>query len=328
MYYGATMKFERERGSTFIAGRVGAGALASTAAAMALLTLIDAPLAHAVSTTKANAGSCTVANDEAIADLFRRWNLALASLDSSRVAALYWPDAVLLPTVSNVPRTDTASIKDYFVHFLQKFPRGQIVKRVTHHGCNASIDAGLYDFSVMDSSGNASVVSARYTFVYTYRDGTWKIQQHHSSAMPEPVDANASVNTRDIAHSDTPRADATPPAMKGATSGAPETASSESVSTGVTRARILLESASRSATSYLTVEQRRKVGRETVGLKVCATNIEAGRSFEISDAAPQSEANEAALAWARAARWRVTGTPSVDDPVCAQVVVRFTDAGT
>lgn len=325
------MKFERGRGSTVIAGSVGAGVIASAAAAITVFALIDAPVAKAASTAKASAGSCTVANDEAVADLFRRWNLALASLDSSRVAALYWSDAVLLPTVSNVPRTDTASIKDYFVHFLQRFPRGQIVKRITHHGCNVSIDTGLYDFSVMDSSGNASVISARYTFVYTYRDGVWKIQHHHSSAMPEPVDANASVNTRDTAHGahgDTRRADAIPPAMKGATPSAPETASSESVSTGATRARILLESASRSATSYLTVEQRRKVGRETVGLKVCATSVEAGRSFEISDAAPQTEANEAALAWARAARWRVTGTPSVDDPVCAQVVVRFTDAGT
>lgn len=326
------MKFGRKRGSAFIAGRVGAGVLASITAAItaaiALFAVINAPIANAASTAKANASSCTVANDEALADLFRRWNLALASLDSSRVAALYWPDAVLLPTVSNVPRTDTASIKDYFVHFLQKFPRGQIVKRVTHHGCNASIDAGLYDFSVMDSSGNASVVSARYTFIYTYRDGTWKIQHHHSSALPEPTSLRATADSNAATHAEVGHESVKPAVVTGDKPTAAATAMSESSASGATRARILLDSAPRSATSYLNVEQRRKVGRETVGLKVCATSVEAGRSFEISDAAPQSEANEAALSWARAARWRVTGAPSVDDPVCAQVVVRFTDAGT
>ena len=43
--------------------------------------------------------ACVFSTDEAVADLFRKWNLALASLDSAKVAALYWPNAVLLPTV-------------------------------------------------------------------------------------------------------------------------------------------------------------------------------------------------------------------------------------
>jgi uncharacterized protein (TIGR02246 family) len=38
---------------------------------------------------------------EAIAGLFDRWNEALATLNPATVADMYWPDAVLLPTVSN-----------------------------------------------------------------------------------------------------------------------------------------------------------------------------------------------------------------------------------
>ena len=30
-------------------------------------------------------------------------------------------------------------------------------------------------------------VKGRYSFVYVYEDGEWKISHHHSSVMPEPI---------------------------------------------------------------------------------------------------------------------------------------------
>lgn len=297
---------------------------ALTAALLAMLISVSADDADARTTATPAAtagGSCVVATDEAVAELFRKWNLALASLDSARVTALYWPNAVLLPTVSNVPRTDAASITDYFDHFLKKFPRGTVVKRVTHHGCNVSVDAGLYDFSVMDPAGNASTVSARYTFVYAYRNGEWKIQHHHSSAMPEPVGSTAKGDHDEPSHDS---------AHDGAAQNEASTAEKKSARVAETsgeRLRIQLESTTRTPSSFLNAEQRRKVGRETVGLKVCAASRDGERSFEISDAAPHAEANDAAVAWAKASRWSVTGNPSAERPACAQVVVRFTDMG-
>lgn len=258
----------------------------------------------------ASGGPCVMATDQAVADLFRSWNLALASKDSAKVAALYWPNAVLLPTVSNIPRTDTASITEYFDHFLQKSPRGTIVRRMTQHYCGVSIDAGLYEFSVMDSAGNASTVAARYTYVYSYRDGVWKIQHHHSSAMPEPV-------------AKTP--DASPASHTDAQAAARAEAPSEAGSAAMLR--IELESASRTPSSKLTAEQRRKVGRETVGLKVCAASQKRDRSFEVSDPAPYPEVNEAAVAWAKDATWSVSGAPTAETPACTQIVVRFADTG-
>ena len=44
----------------------------------------------------------------------------MATEDPDAVAKRYSSNAVLLPTVSDVPRTDYDLIKDYFVNFLQK----------------------------------------------------------------------------------------------------------------------------------------------------------------------------------------------------------------
>ena len=147
-----------------------------------LAALLISPVTEILAAEARPAEQCTRATNDSMDELFRSWNLALATLDPKRVVALYWPDAVLLPTVSNVPRTDAAAIEEYFSHFLQKHPRGTIVKRTVVHGCSMSVDAGLYDFAMMDPAGITTTVSARYTFVYTYKDGVWKIQHHHSSA--------------------------------------------------------------------------------------------------------------------------------------------------
>jgi ketosteroid isomerase-like protein len=34
---------------------------------------------------------------------------------------------------------------------------------------------------------DGSKVKARYSFIYVFEDGEWKISHHHSSAMPEAM---------------------------------------------------------------------------------------------------------------------------------------------
>lgn len=128
---------------------------------------------------------CVSLDNKATAALFDDWNFSLSSLDASQVSQRYWPNAVLLPTLSNTPRTSAAMVSEYFEHFLAKRPRGRIDSRTIQTGCNVAMDVGTYTFSLMDDKGTVSEVSARYTFVYQYRDGAWKILHHHSSAMPE-----------------------------------------------------------------------------------------------------------------------------------------------
>ncbi len=126
---------------------------------------------------------CAPATMRLAEELFERWNDALKTGDPDKVTACYAEDAVLLPTVSNVPRTNHAEIRDYFVHFLAKKPQGTINQRNVKFGCNKITDAGIYTFRVVDGD-QVMEVPARYTFVYENRNGKWLIVHHHSSKMP------------------------------------------------------------------------------------------------------------------------------------------------
>lgn len=127
---------------------------------------------------------CAPVDEKLAADLFDKWNNALQTENPKAVAALYAEDAVLLPTVSNLARTNLAEIEDYFAHFLEKKPYGTIIQRNVKKGCNKLTDAGIYSFRLTDASGTKEVM-ARYTFVYEHRNSGWKIAHHHSSVMPE-----------------------------------------------------------------------------------------------------------------------------------------------
>lgn len=133
-------------------------------------------------TASANAqATCTPVSEQQVAALFDRWNESLKTLDPDKVVANYASDAVLLPTVSNQPRTNSAEIRDYFVKFLKQEPQGKIDRRIVKAGCNVAQDVGTYTFRFKDGQS----VHARYTYVYEWRNGQWLIAHHHSSAMPE-----------------------------------------------------------------------------------------------------------------------------------------------
>jgi len=122
--------------------------------------------------------------EDEVKGLFSLWNDALASLDSKKVAARYAKAGVLLPTVSDTPRTDFEGINDYFTNFLKLKPQGEILESNVMIGHNWCQDAGIYEFT-MGASG--AKVKGRYSFVYVYEDGEWKIAHHHSSVMPEGI---------------------------------------------------------------------------------------------------------------------------------------------
>jgi len=128
------------------------------------------------------ANKAVAITEQEVKDLFQLWNSALATLDPDTVAKRYSSQAVLLPTVSDLPRTNYDLIKDYFVGFLQKKPQGEILESFVTIGHNWCQDNGVYEFT-MGATGDK--VKGRYTFVYVYEDGEWKISHHHSSVMPE-----------------------------------------------------------------------------------------------------------------------------------------------
>jgi len=134
--------------------------------------------------------TCASLDAYGAACLFDRWNAALATGHADAVAALYSEDAVLLPTFSSGPLKGRAAIADYFRHFLQKQPQGQISHRSLQLGCNMAADVGLYTFNVVQPDGRSAAVPARYSFLYQYRNGEWLIVHHHSAVLPEQETAH------------------------------------------------------------------------------------------------------------------------------------------
>jgi len=126
---------------------------------------------------------------EQVGNLFHLWNDALDTLDPEAVASRYTKKAVLLPTVSDLPRTTPEAIKDYFTLFLKSKPRGKILESHVQFGPNWAKDVGTYEFTLRGD--NNKIVRARYTFIYRYEDGQWKISHQHSSQMPEELMAAA-----------------------------------------------------------------------------------------------------------------------------------------
>jgi len=144
----------------------------------AVITLLTA---STYASAKNAPSHCATLDQQQAKILFERWNNTLQTGDSRKVAANYTSDAVLLPTLSNQPRTDLAGKLDYFNTFLRKKPFGTLDSSTVITSCNSAIDTGLYTFRFSDNSE----VQARYTFTYALVDNEWLITSHHSSAMPE-----------------------------------------------------------------------------------------------------------------------------------------------
>ncbi|PNH09721.1 hypothetical protein TSOC_003636 [Tetrabaena socialis] len=132
--------------------------------------------------------------DTQVLALFAEWNAALATLNASKVAALYAPTAVLLPTVSNKVRNTRAEIENYFVSFLKRKPQSVIDSiagsspNIRFLAPDVAINSGTYVFALTNAeTGVVSNIHARFTYVYKKYGDYWLIEDHHSSVMPEPV---------------------------------------------------------------------------------------------------------------------------------------------
>lgn len=153
--------------------------------------LITAAIAAAVIAVPAQAKSskpmkCAVVSQAQVESLFVDFNNAWASKNPDTVTNLFTKDAVLLATVSNTPRTDHASIRDYFVGFLKPSPVGTINTSTVKIGCNTAARLGTWTVTVTDpATGAKTDIKARYSFIYRLEDGKWKIDHLHSSMMPE-----------------------------------------------------------------------------------------------------------------------------------------------
>ena len=87
--------------------------------------------------------------EDEVRALFTLWNDALKTLDPKKVALRYSENAVLLPTMSDETRAEFCTIEDYFIHFLQHEPTGEILESHVMIGHNWAQDVGEFsDFSM------------------------------------------------------------------------------------------------------------------------------------------------------------------------------------
>lgn len=120
-------------------------------------------------------------NKQDVTKLFSIWNDAIQTRDPDTVTQLYADNAVLLPTISNQVRHNHEELKDYFIQFLAREPKGELVEQNIRIFDDIVMNSGIYKFSF----GDGSVVSARFSYVYQLINNDWKIIEHHSSQMPE-----------------------------------------------------------------------------------------------------------------------------------------------
>ena len=126
-----------------------------------------------------------MASPAALDAQFAKFNAAWATKNPDTVTALFDQDAVLLATVAARPRTTPADIRDYFVSFLKGSPVGKIETSTFKMGCNWALRAGTWTVTLTDAATGAKTdVKARYTFLYQFDNGQWKIEHLHSSVLP------------------------------------------------------------------------------------------------------------------------------------------------
>lgn len=128
---------------------------------------------------------CVAVTEAGVNAQFDRFMSGWASLNPDTVTDLFASNGTLLPTVSNRYRTDRAGIRDYFVSFLANRPSAVVADSRTVLGCNMAIRTGNWNVTLTNpQTGAQSVVGARFSFVYTYQNGDWKIAHLHSSVLP------------------------------------------------------------------------------------------------------------------------------------------------
>lgn len=159
--------------------------LAPVAAGLALAAAPASAGDYKAKKKGAAAAACAKATPEALDAQFAKFNAAWATKNPDTVTALFDDDAVLLATIAARPRTDAAGIRDYFVSFLKGSPVGKIDTSTIKHGCNWAFRAGTWTVTLTDAATGAKTdVKARYSFLYQYEDGQWKIEHLHSSVLP------------------------------------------------------------------------------------------------------------------------------------------------
>jgi uncharacterized protein (TIGR02246 family) len=115
-----------------------------------------------------------------------QWSTAYTSNDPDAVVKKYWPNAILLGTVSPVISEGTDAIAKYFSVLKGTGNKNAVQERRTIViDDNAVLVTGFYEFTGMQE-GKPVPRPSRFTMLITRRGGEWRILHHHSSPRVLP----------------------------------------------------------------------------------------------------------------------------------------------
>ena len=139
-----------------------------TQAVLIMLTLMSSAMAVAGPAEEANA-------------VVDQWSAAYTSNEPEAVVKKYWPDAILLGTVSPVISEGSEAIEKYFSVLKGSGNKNAVQERRTIViDDNAVLVTGFYEFTGMQE-GKPVPRPSRFTMLITRRGGEWRIAHHHSS---------------------------------------------------------------------------------------------------------------------------------------------------
>ena len=115
-----------------------------------------------------------------------RWSAAYNTNDPDAVVKNYWPDAILLGTVSPVMSEGREAIRTYFSPLKGSGNKNVVGDRRTIVlDDNAVLVAGFYEFTRMQD-GKPVPAPSRFTMLIVKRGDEWHIVHHHSSPHVQP----------------------------------------------------------------------------------------------------------------------------------------------
>ncbi|MCC4587259.1 DUF4440 domain-containing protein [Xanthomonas sp. NCPPB 1067] len=144
----------------------------------------DATLAdHSPVAAARTAAYCLAEADK----MLLRWTETVGRRDIDAVLALYAPDAILVPTLSDDIRGRDADRRAYFASFLAADGLScgvTVQKKRVSAKLGTVVIGGLYTF-VFERGGVSEPVHARFLFTFEEIEGRWLITGHHSSRCSE-----------------------------------------------------------------------------------------------------------------------------------------------
>ena len=116
-----------------------------------------------------------------------RWSAAYSSNEPDAVVKNYWPDAILLGTVSPVISEGAAAIQVYFSRLKGSGNKNSVSdRRSLILSDDAVAITGFYLFTSM-RDGKEVPRPSRFTMVVVKRGDEWRILHHHSSPHVQPT---------------------------------------------------------------------------------------------------------------------------------------------